>query len=187
MGFVTELWLPIVLSAAAVFVASAVVWMFLPHHTGDWRGVPREEALREAVRVQSLAPGQYVLPHCAKQEEWKTPEMLRKFEEGPVAYLTVLPSGRPTMGGKLIASFVLYLVISVFCAYIGHLVLEPGAAFQTVFRVLGPIAWLAYGAGHLQSAIWFGKPRSVALKDVLDGLLYGLITAAIFAALWPGA
>lgn len=33
MGFFTQLWLPIVLSAVIVFFASSILWMALPLHT----------------------------------------------------------------------------------------------------------------------------------------------------------
>jgi hypothetical protein len=35
------------------------------------------------------------------------------------------------------------------------------------------------------AAIWMGKPWSVALKEMFDGLLYGLVTAGTFGWLWP--
>lgn len=37
---VFSLWLTIVLSAVAVFYASFVAWMILPHHKADWNGLP---------------------------------------------------------------------------------------------------------------------------------------------------
>jgi hypothetical protein len=33
--------------------------------------------------------------------------------------------------------------------------------------------------------IWFGTPKRAILMDVLDGVVYGLITGAVFGALWP--
>ena len=50
MEFIASLWLPIVLSAVAVFIASFVAWMLMPHHKGDWKGFPDEPALAEAIR-----------------------------------------------------------------------------------------------------------------------------------------
>jgi hypothetical protein len=34
-------------------------------------------------------------------------------------------------------------------------------------------------------SIWFGQPWSATVKDVLDGLIYGLLTAGVFGWLWP--
>jgi hypothetical protein len=34
-------------------------------------------------------------------------------------------------------------------------------------------------------AIWFGHSWSRTIKDIVDGVIYALVTAAIFAWLWP--
>ena len=43
-----SLWLPVVLSAVAVFVISAILHMVLKYHKRDYRGLPNEEAVRAA-------------------------------------------------------------------------------------------------------------------------------------------
>ena len=53
---IMSLWLPIVLSAVLVFLASALVWMALPHHKTDWKGLPNEEAARSADMVVVTVP-----------------------------------------------------------------------------------------------------------------------------------
>ena len=50
---------------------------------------------------------------------------------------------------------------------------------------MGAIGFLAYAAGQIPAAIWMGKPWAIAGKEVLDGLLYGLVTAGTFGWLWP--
>ena len=47
------------------------------------------------------------------------------------------------------------------------------------------MAFLTYRGAQLPSAIRWGKPLSVAFKEILDGLLYGLVTAGAFGWLWP--
>jgi hypothetical protein len=39
--------------------------------------------------------------------------------------------------------------------------------------------------GGLCQAIWFNATRSAKFAMVIDGLVAGLATGAIFAALWP--
>ena len=39
----TALWLPILISAVIVFIASSIMHMVLPHHKSDYRKVPDEE------------------------------------------------------------------------------------------------------------------------------------------------
>jgi hypothetical protein len=77
------------------------------------------------------------------------------------------------------------LAIGVCVAYLTGRVLGPGAPYVEVFRVAGTVAFLAYSGAHLPAAIWWGKPLSVAFKEILDGLLYGLVTAGAFGWLWP--
>ena len=92
MTTLPELWLPIVVSGALVWIVSAIVWMALPHHKSDYRGLPDEEAARQALGPQGLAPGLYNIPNIASRAALKEPENQRKLAEGPVAFMTVLPA-----------------------------------------------------------------------------------------------
>ena len=66
------------------------------------------------------------------------------------------------------------------------LTIIDGNSLDRVFDVIsGTVAFLAYAGGHLPDAIWWGKPFSNAWKEVLDGLIYGLLTAGAFGWLWP--
>jgi hypothetical protein len=47
------------------------------------------------------------------------------------------------------------------------------------------VAFLGYGAGSIPGGIWMGKPWVVVFKELVDGLLYGLLTAGAFGWLWP--
>jgi hypothetical protein len=77
------------------------------------------------------------------------------------------------------------LVVSTLVAYIGSATLRPGAGFAQVFRVLGAAGVLGYSFAFIPNAIWFGQyPRAIAMS-MIDGLVYGLTTGAIFAAMWP--
>jgi hypothetical protein len=77
------------------------------------------------------------------------------------------------------------LVVSFFVAYVACHALPVGAPYRKVFQVVGTVAFLAYAAGQVPAAIWMGKPWAVAWKEVLDGLVYGLLTAGTFGWLWP--
>jgi hypothetical protein len=54
-----------------------------------------------------------------------------------------------------------------------------------VFRVVGTTAFLAYGLGHLSDGIWKNQTFSFTIKEVIDGLVYALLTAGTFGWLWP--
>jgi hypothetical protein len=60
-----------------------------------------------------------------------------------------------------------------------------GAPFQAVFRFAGVAAFTGYSVALLQRPIWYGRSWAVTAKSMFDGLLYGLLTAAIFGWLWP--
>jgi len=179
------LWLPIVLSAVLVFVLSSIIHMVLGYHRSDYTQLPNEDAVRAAIRAGNPAPKQYVFPYCATPKEMGSPEMQRKFIEGPVGVLNLKPAGAPGMGAALGQWFVFSLVVAVFVAYVATHALPAGAPYLKVFQVVGTVGFLAYATGQLPAAIWMGKPWSVAWKEVFDGLLYGLVTAGAFGWLWP--
>ncbi len=178
------LWLPILLSAVLVFVASSVVHMVLKYHASDYKKLPNEDAVRAAIRSGNPAPAQYVIPHCDPKTMGQ-PEVKQKFVEGPVAVLNLRKPGPPGMGSSLVQWFIFSLVVSFVVAYVASRTIAPGTDYLHVFRVVGTIAWLAYAAGQIPAAIWMGKPWSIAIKEVIDGLLYGLVTAGTFGWLWP--
>lgn len=179
------LWLPILVAAVLVFLVSSAVWMVLPHHKGDFAKLPDEEAARDA--LSGAAPGQYHVPHTPDREAFDSEEIQRKFREGPVAAVTVMPDGPPSMGKQMTQWFLYCAAVSLVAAYVAGRTLEPGAEYLEVFRVTGTVAWVAYGAGYVGDAIWFGRPWGFSLKMLADGLLYGLLTAGAFGWLWPAA
>ena len=180
---IPSLWPPIIVSTGIVFIASFLAWMVLPHHRSDWSKLPDEEAARSALR--GVDPGQYTIPHAATSDEWKSKEWLDKAKEGPNAFLLVIPSGLPRMGKNLVLWSLYCLVISTFVAYLTGRTMAAGSHYLAVFRVAGAVAFLAYSAAHVQGAIWFGQSWSRTIKDVIDGLVYALLTAGVFGWLWP--
>lgn len=185
MVTIGSLWLAILVSSVLVWIASALVWMVLPHHKKEFRGVPDEEALRASLGAQNLSPGIYNIPHTESQEELKDPALVEKWKEGPVAFVTVFPSGLPNMGKNLSLTFCFYVLVGIMVAYLTGRTLPPDAPYMEVFRIAGTIAWLAYGFAYIQDAVWFGKPWSSVFKALLDALLYALLTAGAFGWLWP--
>ena len=180
------LWLPILLSAVFVFAASTLIHMVLKYHASDYRALPNEDAIRAAFRgAGNPGPGQYVIPHISDMKQMGSPEHLAKCTEGPVGVVTLRPNGPPAMGPSLTQWFVFTLVVSAFTAFIASGVLPVGTEYRMVFHTVGLVAFLGYAAGQLPGAIWMGKPWSVAAKEVLDGLIYGLLTAGTFGWLWP--
>ena len=185
MSFVADLWLPILLSGVLVFLASSVIHMVLPLHKEDMGKLPGEGAIMDAIRAQKVPPGPYVFPYASSMKEMGSPEMIARFEQGPVGLLTIKPAGPPAMGPALALWFLYALVIAFFAGYIGWVALEPGAPYLRVFRVVGTAAILGFGFGEFSNSIWRGQPWSVTFKYLVDGCVYGLLTAGAFAWLWP--
>ena len=62
MVSIASLWLPILLSAVAVFIASSVIHMFLGYHAADYKKVPAEDEVMAALRKLDIPPGDYMVP-----------------------------------------------------------------------------------------------------------------------------
>ena len=181
----TALWLPILLSAVVVFLASSVLHMVLKYHYKDYQKLPDEEALQEAMRAQKVAPGNYAFPSPETPGEWNSPEMIEKFKQGPVGVMNVKPSGAPAMGKYLGQWFAFCIVIGIFCAYIAGIVLAPGTEYMLVFRITSCVAFVAYSVSSVSESIWKAQNWSTTTRFVIDGLIYSLLTGGVFGWLWP--
>ena len=182
-----SLWLPVVVSAVAVWIVSAIVHMVLRYHRADYKGLPNEEFVAAALRKDAPAPGVYFIPYCAEMSQLKDPAVRKKFEEGPVAILTLRRNGPPTMGASLVQWFLLCFLVSFVTGYIARHTLSAGTAGLEVMRITGTVAFVAYGFGYLQDSIWKSMPWSNTLRSLLDAALYALTTGLVFRLLWPAA
>jgi hypothetical protein len=185
MTSLAALWLPILLSAVIVFVASSVIHMASPWHKTDYPKVPNEEGLRAALRPLAIPPGDYMVPRASGREEFRDPTFLEKVNQGPNLVLTVLPNGPFSMGSNLVQWFVYSLVVSLFAGYVASRALPSGAQYLDVFRFAGTTAFLGYAAALWQMSIWYRRAWSTTVKATIDGLIYALLTAGTFGWLWP--
>jgi hypothetical protein len=180
------LWLPILVSAVLVFVASSVIHMFLPYHRKDMGPVPNEDEVMEAMRGFGIPPGDYVLPHAGSPEVMKSEAYQEKARRGPVVFMTVVSEGDPfKMGAQLTQWFVYCLIVGVFAAYIAGRAVPAGGEYLSVFRFAGCTAFAGYGLAHIQRSIWYSQAWSTTFKNLFDALVYGLLTAGTFGWLWP--
>jgi len=184
MVSLTALWLPILLSAVAVFVASSIIHMALPWHSKDFKKFPSEDGVLDAVRPFNLPPGQYVAPLPESMAQMNSPEFKAKAERGPRLMMNVL-SPSSSMGRNLVLWFVYGIVIGVFAAYVATLTLGPGAPYMTVFRVTSTVAFAAYALALWHNVIWYSSGLGATVRSTIDGLIYGLLTGGVFGWLWP--
>lgn len=183
-----DLWLPILLSAVLVFVASSVIHMLLPIHKGDYEKLPAEDEVLELLRARDLRPGAYMFPMPSSMKEMGSPEMIQRYQRGPVGHMQVRPSGTPQIGKALGQWFAYCIAVAVIAAYVvTRSGLGAGASGVDVFRVTGSAALLGFAFGQASESIWKGQSWGTTCKYFLDGLVYALLTGAAFAWLWPGA
>jgi len=153
----TSLWLPIVLSAVLVFVASSIVHMLLGWHAGDYPRLPDEARFADAVRPLSIPPGDYMVPRPRSMADMRSPEFIEKRKTGPVMMITVFPTGEFGMGRNLAMWFVYSLTV----------------------------AFIGYALALWQMSIWYRRQWRTTIVSTIDGLIYAGLTAGTFGWLWP--
>lgn len=183
----TSLWLPILLSAVAVFLVSSIIHMATPWHNADYPRLPNEAAVADALRPLAIPPGDYMMPRAGSGKEMSSPEFMEKMQRGPVMVLTVLPNGPMAMGKSLGLWFLYAVVVSLFAAYLAGATLPAGTAYLAVFRVAGTTAFVGYALALWQMTIWYRRSTGTTLRSTVDGLVYGLVTGGVFGWLWPAA
>jgi hypothetical protein len=180
----TSLWLPILLSAVAVFVASSVIHMVFRYHRHDYAKAPSEDAILDVLR--GLSRGDYFLPHGEGPEAMKDPAFRAKVERGPVALVRIISEkGQPSFQKALVLWFVYSLIVGVFAAYITGRAHGPGVEYLKIFRFSATTAFLGYALAMAQDSIWYGRPWTTTGRALLDGLIYALLTGGFFGWLWP--
>lgn len=196
MDFLAHLWLPILVSAVGVWTASAIAWMAVGHHNKDRNAMPGgsggEQEFMDTITRLNISPGNYGFPdffqadHLPRKE--RTEALKALYDKHPQGLLRVWA---PTnMGANMLLTFAFYLVTSALIGYLGWAALPHGngggaATFGKVFQVLGTAGILAYCFANFPNDLWFQKKRRAMVMDWIDGMIFGLITAAIFAWLWP--
>lgn len=181
-----SLWLPVVVSAVAVWFVSAILHMVLKYHRVDYRQLPNEDSVVQGMRAAAIPPGVYFTPYVSDHAALKDPAVRKRYDDGPVAMVTVMRNGPPAMGKYLVQWFLFCFLVSFVAAYVARHTLEPGAAGLQVLRITGTAAFLAYGFGYIQDTIWKAVPWPNALRGLLDAAIYAVTTALVFRFLWPG-
>ena len=185
MVSIASLWLPILLSAVAVFIASSIIHMFLGYHSADYKRVPAEDEFMAAVRKLDIPPGDYMVPCPTSHAAFKDPAFQEKFKAGPRAMMTVI-GGEVGMGKQLVQWFLYCVLIGITAAYISGRALGPGAHYLQVFRFAGATAFYGYTprrAGRRRSGTRSPGARRSGTRSTAS--IYGLVTAGFFGWLWP--
>jgi hypothetical protein len=185
MVSLAALWLPILVSAVIVFVASSVIHMAPLWHRGDFPRMPREAEVLDALRPLAIPPGDYFIPRAGSMKEMRSSEFKEKLNKGPVAVLTVMPSGPIAVNRSLVQWFVFLIVVGIFVALVSCRTLPIGTPYPRVFKVAGTLAFMGYVLALCELSIWYRRSWTLTLKAAFDGLIYAGLTAGTFGWLWP--
>lgn len=181
-----SLWLPVVVSAVAVWIVSAILHMVLKYHRADYKALSKEDVIASAIRGAAPSPGIYPIPYCTDGSQMKDPAFQKKYADGPVGMLTVMKNGPPSMGKYLGLWLGFCLLVSIVTSYVARHTLAS-ASLLDVMRITTTVSFCAYSFGSLQAGIWKGEPLANVLRGFFDGLIYGLTTGLVFRLLWPSA
>jgi hypothetical protein len=174
---------PVGLSAVLAFLTSAVCWLVLPHHRSDVQPLPDEPGTLEALGRQDLRPGVYRFPFAGAPQDRS---FLQKLERGPTGLLVVTRSSPLSVAWALGVSVLHALFVSLVVAWVASVSVPAGATPSSVFPTTAAVAVLAYTGALVPESLWWGRPWRTTLRIAADGLACGLVTAAVFAWLWPG-
>jgi hypothetical protein len=180
-----SLWVQVLAASVVVFVISSILHMALTYHRADYKRLPNEDAVRDALGKGSLPPGLYQLPYCANMKEMQEPATKAKYVQGPLGVITVMPNGVPAMPKYLAQWFLFCLLTSFTAAYVARHTLNASSEGMLVTRITGTVAFACYGFTHLIDSIWKGQPWSNTARSLIDAVIYAGATGATFCILWP--
>jgi hypothetical protein len=182
MVALSSLWLPILVSAVIVFIASNVLWMALPFwHRHDYGQLPDEKTFLDA--LVPAKSGQYIVP-CVNWDKL-TPDERTAMHARPMAFVLLRNPAKFNFAVGLAQYFVYAIVVAIFVAYVTGRARGAGTPYLEIFRFAGTVGFLPYGLRGVSDSIWYGKPWRVTFKELIDGLIYGLLMGGVFGWLWP--
>lgn len=179
-----SLWLPIVVAAVTVFVLTLVIHM-TPWHRSDYRKLPDEDGVMQALRPFNMPPDDYMVPHPGTGDYMKSKEYDAKRDAGPVMIVTVVPSGPWQVGTMMGLWFLFAVVVSASVACVVGTIVPPGGDRHAVFHFIAVITFLTYAMGAVPLSIWYNRKWSTTFKYAVDALLSALATGWIFSLMWP--
>jgi hypothetical protein len=185
MYAIETLWLPILLSAVAVFIVSSLIHMATPWHKNDFSKVPDEDNVMAALRPFGIPHGEYMIPKADSMADMQSPGFKAKMAAGPNVIMSVLRPMPMSMPSFLIQWFLFVLVVSAAVACLASATVAHGASPHHVFHAVAFSTFLTYSAAIWPFSIWYQRPWGTTFRSTIDGLIYGLVTGAIFMQFWP--
>lgn len=180
------LWLPILASAVAVFILSSIIHMALPFwHRSDYRSLPDEAAVLEALRPLNIPPGEYMAPRPASNEDMRSESFKEKMNRGPIFQINLMKPGPISLGRPLALWFVYLLVVAFVVAHVTTVAVGSATDTRVIFHTVALTSLMGYVMALWQGVIWFQRPVLTAFKATIDGVIYAIVTGMIFVYFWP--
>ena len=89
------------------------------------------------------------------------------------------------MGKSLLQWFIYSLVVSAFAGIIAAQASHENPSPGEIFHFTMLVSFACYFMALAQNSIWYKRSWVTTFKYFVDGALYALATAGIFAWLWP--
>jgi hypothetical protein len=171
--------LPGILGGLLVFVWSAISHMLLPIGAMGFKWLPNNEGpVLEAMKSNIQEPGLYFMPgHDMSREP--TAEEMRKYEEGPTAFLVYNPTGEKAMSPWQLVRQALF---DILCGLIAAFIISATVASLTtrviMVMLMGLFAWLAISAPYWN---WYRFPAAFTIGEGLDSVIGWLLAGFLIA------
>ena len=185
MQFLVELWIPILVSVGLCFIGSAASWMMLPFHRHEWHRLPTEPGVLDALREDMPSPGRYNFPFTMDGQNANRADLKASLEKGPIGFLTIAPPGVIPMWMMLGQMIVFYTIVTTLTAYVAWASLRINAPYTAVLKLVGIVSAMAYVMGSAPESIWYARPWRHWIVQAVEGIVFGVMTGAVFAWLWP--
>ncbi len=179
---VYDLWLPIVLSGIATHVLSTMAWMALPHHKPEWNPLPSEDEFQDWILSHKIPAKQYIFPLPTLPDEMKSDAFRAK--QAKCTGMLILWERVPNMVTAILKTVTFFMVAAFVIGYLASLALPAGASFSRVIQFVVTAGLLTHCAAHFPHVFWFR--RRIAM-EIVDGVVYAVVTGLIFAYFWPAA
>jgi len=181
----SQLWLAILVTSILCWIASSLIHMLFKYHNADYSELPNETQVSAALGAENPVPALYTLPHCTDMKQMGEEAMQKKFADGPVAMIIVMPNGMPPLGKLLGLQLAFFIIGSTLITYLTTMAIPSDGEYMDVFHFVFIAAFLTYSWAQVPHSIWMGQPWSNCLRYFIDAIIHAAVSAATIAWLWP--
>ncbi len=171
--------LPGILGGLLVFIWSAIAHMVLPIGGMGLKTIlSTEDTVLKAMKENIQESGLYFMPgHDLSRQP--TEEEMKKYEQGPTAFLVYHPTGVKAMSvGQLLRQLLFDLLAGLIAAFIVSLTVASLGMRALAVTLIGLFAWLTVTAPHWN---WYRFPAAFTIGEGIDGVIGWLLGGLLIA------